>query len=57
MDLYCLDWFVRDKHPLDGDSLSYLDMVERSREEEERRIKERIMMEEGRWKEFQIEII
>jgi len=32
-------------------------MVERSKEEEERRTKERTMMEEGRSKEFQLKII
>ena len=34
---------------MDGDSLSYLDMMEKNREEEARRARERVIMEEGRY--------
>ena len=43
-----LDWVLKTDHGLDGDSLSYLDMMERNKEEENRRARERIIMEEGR---------
>lgn len=42
------DWVLKTDHGLDGDSLSYLDMMERNKEEENRRARERIIMEEGR---------
>ena len=32
-----------------GDSLAYLDMVEQAGQEEERRERERALIEEGRW--------
>ena len=32
-----------------GDSLAYLDMVEQAGREEERRERERALIEEGRW--------
>ena len=43
------DWVLRSDGgaTLDGDSLSYLDMVERNSAEERRRARERVMMEEG----------
>jgi DNA-binding MarR family transcriptional regulator len=46
------DWVLRTDATIDGDSLSYLDMVERNTNEERRRERERIMMEEGKalWK-------
>ena len=44
-----LDWVLKTDHGLDGDSLSYLDMMERNKEEENRRARERIIMEEGRY--------
>jgi len=42
------DWVLKTDHGLDGDSLSYLDMMERSSQEEERRARERQLMEEGK---------
>ena len=46
------DWVLRTESNLDGDSLSYLDMMERNSAEERRRERERVMMEEGKalWK-------
>ena len=43
-----LDWILRTDYGLDGDSLSYEDRMERKGVEEERRAKERQLMEEGR---------
>ena len=40
---------MREPRHLTGDYLSYLDMVERSALEEERRARERAIIEEGRW--------
>ena len=47
-----LDWVLRTDANLDGDSLSYMDMLERNSAEERRRERERTMMEEGKalWK-------
>ncbi len=47
-----LDWVLRTDAPIDGDSLAYLDAMERNSAEEKRRHRERIMMEEGKalWK-------
>ena len=42
------DWILRTDYGLDGDSLSYEDRMERRGVEEERRAKERQLMEEGR---------
>ena len=42
------DWILRTDYGLDGDSLSYEDRMERKEVEEERRLKERQLMEEGR---------
>ena len=46
------DWVLRTDANLDGDSLSYMDMLERNSAEERRRERERAMMEEGKalWK-------
>ena len=46
------DWVLRTDADLDGDSLSYMDMLERNSAEERRRERERAMMEEGKalWK-------
>ena len=46
---FFVDWVLKTDHGLDGDSLSYLDMMERNKEEENRRARERIIMEEGRY--------
>ena len=43
-----LDWILRTDYGLDGDSLSYEDRLERREVEEQRRAKERQLMEEGR---------
>ena len=43
-----IDWVLKTDHGLDGDSLSYLDMMERNTEEENRRARERVIMDEGR---------
>ena len=43
-----LDWILRTDYGLDGDSLSYEDRMERKGVEEERRAKERQLMEEGK---------
>ena len=50
--LNLLDWVLRTDANLDGDSLSYMDMLERNSAEERRRERERTMMEEGKalWK-------
>ena len=47
-----LDWVLRTDANLDGDSLSYMDMLEQNSAEERRRERERAMMEEGKalWK-------
>jgi len=42
------DWVLKTDHGLDGDSLSYLDSMERNSQEEERRARERQLMDEGR---------
>ena len=42
------DWVLRQDTAIDGDSLSYLDMMERSTAEEARRERERVIMEEGK---------
>jgi len=42
------DWVLKTDHGLDGDSLSYLDMMERNSQEEQRRARERQLMDEGR---------
>ena len=49
---WILDWVLRTDANLDGDSLSYMDMLERNSAEERRRERERTMMEEGKalWK-------
>ena len=44
----CIDWVLKTDHGLDGDSLSYLDMQERNNQEENRRARERVIMDEGR---------
>ena len=46
--MYITDWILRTDYGLDGDSLSYEDRMERRSVEEERRAKERQLMEEGR---------
>ena len=43
-----LDWVLKTEHSLNGDSLSYLDMMERNYVEENRRKRERMIMDEGR---------
>ena len=40
---------LKTDHGLDGDSLSYLDMMERSSQEERRRERERQLMDEGKY--------
>ena len=47
--MYITDWILRTDYGLDGDSLSYEDRMERRSVEEERRAKERQLMEEGRY--------
>jgi len=42
------DWVLRTDYGLDGDSLSYQDRMERNEQEDERRAKERQLMEEGK---------
>jgi len=42
------NWVLKTEHSLNGDSLSYLDMMERNNVEENRRARERIIMDEGR---------
>ena len=42
------DWVLKVESGLDGDSLSYLDMMERHSAEERRRAREREIMEEGK---------
>ena len=42
------DWVLKVDSGLDGDSLSYMDMMERHSAEERRRLRERDIMEEGR---------
>lgn len=42
------DWVLKTDHGLDGDSLSYLDMMERNSQEDRRRVRERQLMEEGK---------
>jgi len=39
---------LKTDHGLDGDSLSYLDQMERSQDDENRRARERVIMDEGR---------
>ena len=46
--MYYLDWVLKTDQGLDGDSLSYLDSMERSESEERKRQRERQLMEEGR---------
>ena len=43
------DWVLKTDHGLDGDSLSYLDMMERNSQEDRRRARERQLMEEGKY--------
>ena len=40
---------LRTDYGLDGDSLSYQDRVERSEQEEQRRARERMLMDEGKY--------
>ena len=42
------DWVLRTDATIDGDSISYLDMMERQSAEDQRRARERVMMEEGK---------
>jgi len=42
------DWVLKTDNGIDGDSLSYLDMMERNSAEERRRARERVIMDEGR---------
>ena len=42
------EWNLKPGMEVDGDSLSYQDMMERSMQEERRRQRERAIMEEGR---------
>jgi len=46
--IYVADWVLKVESGLDGDSLSYLDMMERHSAEERRRAREREIMEEGK---------
>ena len=41
------DWVLKTEQSVIGDSLSYLDMMERTNMEENRRARERQIMEEG----------
>ena len=41
------DWVLKTEQSVIGDSLSYLDMMERNTVEENRRVRERQIMEEG----------
>ena len=43
------DWVLKTEQSVIGDSLSYLDMMERTNMEENRRARERQIMEEGLW--------
>ena len=43
------DWVLKTEQSVIGDSLSYLDMMERTNMEESRRARERQIMEEGLW--------
>ena len=45
--LFFPDWVLKTEQSVVGDSLSYLDKVERSNMEDHRRAKERQIMEEG----------
>ena len=40
---------LKTDHGLDGDSLSYLDMMERNSQEDRRRARERQLMDEGKY--------
>ena len=45
--LVFLDWVLKTEQSVIGDSLSYLDMMERNNVEDHRRARERQIMEEG----------
>lgn len=51
------DWVLKTDQGLDGDSLSYLDMMERNNQEEQRRAREKQLMEEGKalWQQKKME--
>ena len=46
-DCHIADWVLKTEQSVIGDSLSYLDMMERNTLEETRRARERQIMEEG----------
>ena len=48
-DFYNTDWVLKKEDGVAGDSLFYLDKLERNNEEEARKERERRVMQEGRW--------